>query len=357
MTLGQVEERSKIGKSSLSDFENRKREPSLSQLQALAATYRRSVSFFLAKGEIPQETVLWREKPVTGCQETEAVFLRLCEQYHNLEVWTNEEMPICLPRASGSPTSFNYMQAESLAKKVRDELNLGDRPGLSLLSVLEEVCGVKIFHMKFEPTGPAASTRSDTYGAGMLVNAGNVRWRRNFDLAHELFHLLTWSMFRTGEGEMTRMAAGQKEETLANVFASSLLLPAEAVRSALAAKLRDEKMGYAAVYDIARQFDVSAEAVLWQLYKLKLLKRGVNAERVKKIAQKIAEMSPVYEERRDTAPPKWPERYQALAMKALRAGEMSIGRFAEYLEITRQSAMKYTQQEPTDGLEVPLAPA
>ncbi len=78
---------------------------------------------------------------------------------------------------------------------------------------------------------------------------------------------------------------------------------------------------------------------------------------MKKIAQKIAEMSPVYEERRDTAPPKWPERYQALAMKALRAGEMSIGRFAEYLEITRQSAMKYTQQEPTDGLEVPLAPA
>ena len=48
VTLAQVEERTGIGKSSLSEFENGKREPSLSQLQSLAAAYRRSVAFFLA---------------------------------------------------------------------------------------------------------------------------------------------------------------------------------------------------------------------------------------------------------------------------------------------------------------------
>jgi len=357
MTLAQVEERTKIGKSSLSEFENGKREPSLSQLQALAAAYRRSVAFFLAEGDIPQETVLWREKPVARCEETEAIFLRLCEQYHNLEVWTDEELPVCLPVASGSPESLNYMQAETLAKRVRDELSLGDRPGLSLLSVLEEVCGVKVFHLEFEPTGTAASTRSETYGAAMLLNAGNVRWRRNFDLAHELFHLLTWSVFRTRGGETTSLAAGDQEETVANVFASHLLLPAEAVRSAFAAKIRDGKMGYGEIHDIARQFDVSAEAVLWRLYNLRLLADNVSAENVRAIAQQLTAMSSVYEERRDNRPPKWPQRYQALAVKALHSGSMSIGRFAEYLEITRQAAMKCVQQEPTDGQEVPLAPA
>ena len=357
MTLAQVEQRTRIGKSSLSEFENGKREPSLSQLQTLVAAYRRSVAFFLAEGEIPQETVFWREEPVTGCKDCESIFLRLCEQYHNLEIWTNEESPICLPVATGRPETFDYRQAGALAKRVRDELSLGDRPGLSLLSVLDEVCGVKIFHLEFEPTGTAASTRSETFGAAMLLNARNVRWRRNFDLAHELFHLLTRSVFQTSGDKTTSLIAREKEEQLAGVFASHLLLPAEAVQAAFAPKLRDGKMEYAGMYDVARQFDVSSEAVLWRLFHLRLLADDISAENVKTIAQRLTALSPVYEERHDSAPPKWPERYHALAVKALNSGSMSIGRFAEYMEMTRQAALKYAQQEPTDGQDISLAPA
>ena len=359
ITLSQAKNYTKIGESSLSEFENDKREPSLSQLQSLAALYRRSVAFFLTEGEILQETVLWREKPIVGCEDTEGMFLRLCEQYHNLEVWTNEELPACLPVASGSPESFSYMQAETLAKRVRDDLSLGDRPGLSLLSVLEEVCGVKIFHIKFEPTGPAASTHSETFGSAILLNAGNVRWRRNFDLAHELFHLLTWSLFRISDSNATSLTADDKEEKLANRFASHLLLPAEAVKDAVfTVKLRDGKIGYGAIYDIARQFDVSAGAVIWRLFNLKLLACNVSSDDdVKMIVQKLSQMRNIYEERQDTTPPKWPERYRALAVKALNSGSMSTGRFAEYLEISRQAAMKYIQQEPTDAQEVPLVTA
>jgi len=357
LTLEQVEKRTGIGKSSLSEFENGKRPPSLSQLQALAAAYRRSVSFFLAEGEIPQEVVLWRDRPADGWEETEAVFLRLCEQYHNLELWTNEELPVSLPSVAGTAASFTYRRAEALAKEVRDKLTLGDRPGLSLLSVLEEVCGVKVFHLRFDPAGPAVSARSETYGAAMLLNAGNVRWRRNFDLAHELFHLLTWSVFRTGGGEKTSLTDDDKEEKLADVFASRLLLPAEAVESAFTAKVRDGKMGYEEVYDIARQFDVSASAMLWRLYNLKLLADSLSPDDVRSTARGLAARYAAYEERRDTTPLKWPERYKALAVKALNSGAMSTGRFAEYMEITRQDAMRYVQQEPTDGQEVPLAPA
>ena len=357
VTLAHVKERTGIGESSVSEFENGKREPSLSQLQVLANAYRRSVAFFLAEGEIAPETVLWREKPKAGSEEVEAVFLRLCEQYHNLEVWTDEELPVCLPFASESHGTWNYMRSEALAKKVRDDLNLGDRPGLSLLSVLEEVCGVKVFNLNFEPTGTAASTLSESYGAAMLLNAGNVRWRRNFDLAHELFHLLTWSVFRTASEETSSFAASETEETFANVFASHLLLPAEAVRSAFTTKVRDSKLGYAEIYGIARQFDVSAEALLWRLFNLKLLADHVKVDAVREVAQNLTALSPVYEEHRDTEAPKWPERYKALAIKALRSGGMSIGRFAEYMEVPRQTAMKYVQQESTDGQEVPLAPA
>ena len=357
VTLAHVKAHTGIGESSVSEFENGKREPSLSQLQALANAYRRSVAFFLAEGEIAPETVLWRQKPTAGCEEVEAVFLRLCEQYHNLEVWADEELPVCLPLVSESHRPWSFMDSEALAKRVRDDLNLGDRPGLSLLSVLEEVCGVKVFHLSFEPTGTAASTLSESYGAAMLLNAGNVRWRCNFDLAHELFHLLTWSVFRTGSDETSSFAACETEEKFANVFASHLLLPAEAVRSAVTTKLRNSGLGYAEIYDIARQFDVSAEALLWRLFKLKLLADHVQVDAVKEIARSLKTLSRVHEERRNTEPPKCPERFEALAIKALRSGGMSIGRFAEYMEVPRQTAMKYVQQESTDGQEVPLAPA
>ncbi len=141
---GQVKERIGIGESSLSEFENGKREPSLSQLQKLAELYRRSISFFLAEGAIPAEpTVLWRMRPQPNAEEVEARFLRLCEQYHNLEVWCDEHVSLSLPCATGDPKRYGYRNAEELAKQVRRELQLGDRPGQSLLAVLEEVCGVK----------------------------------------------------------------------------------------------------------------------------------------------------------------------------------------------------------------------
>ena len=52
LTLKDVGQRTGIGESSLCEFESGKREPRLSQLQALAAVFRRPISFFLAEGAV-----------------------------------------------------------------------------------------------------------------------------------------------------------------------------------------------------------------------------------------------------------------------------------------------------------------
>ena len=355
LTLTQVRERSGIGESSLCEFEGGKREPSLSQLQALAEAYRRSAGFFLAEGEIPSEIALWREQPCDGGRDVEATFFRLCQQYHNLEMWTGEAVPTSLGIASGSAESFSYRHAEGLAKSFRDRFELGDRPSLSLLTVLEEECGVKVFHLSFEPTGTAASTMSPTFGAAIVLNAANVRWRRNFDLAHELFHLLTWTVFRDHSSSATSMVAPEREESLANSFASQLLMPAEAMQTAFGGRIRNSKLYVSELHDIARQFDVSVSAVLWRSFHLKLL--AGTADEIRALVRRVESARGPDADRRDTTPRKWPDRYKALAIKALRSGAMSVGRFASYLEISRQEAMKYLEQEATDGEEVPLAPA
>jgi Zn-dependent peptidase ImmA (M78 family) len=350
-----VRERTGIGESSLSEFETGKREPSLSQLQKLADLYRRSVSFFLADGPIPAEpAVLWRMRPQEKAEEIEVGFLRLCEQYHNLEMWCNEHAPMTLPQAKGEPSRFGYGDAEELAKRVRRDLQLGDRPGQSLLAVLEEVCGIKVFHMDFEPSGTAASVMSETFGAAVLLNARNARWQRNRDLAHELFHLLTWFLFHPVTGGS--MVAEDREEKLATAFASSLLMPAEPFDSAVKSRARDGKITYESVFDIAREFDVSAESVLWRMHLV--YNRGQsNSELTKSEIEQAKRLSPLLEERESPMPQPWPSRYRALAIKALRRGEIAIGRFAEYLNISRHEAMRFVEQEVPNGEEVQITPA
>jgi len=357
LTGSQVKDRTGIGGSSISEFENGRREPNLSQLHALASAYRRSIAFFVSDAPIPEEVVLWREKPQAGSGDVEAHFLRLCEQYHNLEVWVDEKLTLSLPEASGAAETFSYARAETLAKRVRDELQLGDRPALSLLSVLEEVCGVKVFHMAFEPTGTAASTLSETFGAAILLNAKNARWRRNFDLAHELFHLLTWRVFRSASGdEQTASCASKLEEKYATCFARNLLMPDDAVRIAVNSRTKDGRISFEALHDIARQFDVSLEAL--QRHMHFLYNRGPkDMEQTEQDIARAKTLARLFEGRPQSPPPTWPDRYEALALKALRRGEMSVGRFAEYLTISRQEAMQYVEQEIMDDEEVQITPA
>lgn len=351
----QVKDRTGIGESSLSEFENGKREPSLSQLQKLAESYRRSVAFFLAEGPIAAEpAVLWRMRPEQNAEEIEVRFLRLCEQYHNLEVWCDERAPICLPPATGDPTCYGYLQAEELAKRVRQELQLGDRPGLSLTTTLEEVCGIKIFHLEFEPSGTAASAVSDTFGAAVLLNSKNARWRRNHDLAHELFHLLTWSIFHPTA--KTEVIARELEEKLATCFARHLLMPTDPFRTAINSRMRDGKITFESLFDVAREFDVSVESVLWHMHFV-YGRSPSSADQTKQNIEKAKLLAPLLEDREDPKPHPWPARYHALAVKAMRRGEIAIGRFAEYLNISRHEAMHFVEQEIPNGEEFQVTPA
>ncbi len=349
--LSQVEacRRAEVGESSLSEFENGRRDPSLAQLDALARIYSRSVASLLSDEPEPVTTVLWRERPAVGAEEVEAKFLRLSEQYANLERWSGDVAASRLPSPPLAP-SMAWNAAEELARSVRAQLGLGDRPALTLLRVLEEDYGVKVFHLAFEPTGTAACSRSATFGDSILLNAGSRRWRRNYDLAHELFHLLTWNVFRSSSATST-----EQEEKLADKFASALLLPEEALRSAVTRRQTDTtKLATSALFDIARDFDVSIDALIWRLHSIYGVKDG---EYTRARIEALHEVSKLYEERQQETPPTRPERFRALAITTLRTGEISAGRFAEYLGISRADAMKYVETEGPADEALELSPS
>ena len=156
-----------------------------------------------------------------------------------------------------------------------------ERPCQILLRALEDVICVKIFFLDFEPTVTAAGSLSDRFGAAILLNSRNVSWRRNFDLAYELFPLLTWEVFRVPVSE-SAATSSTREEQLVNCFAGHLLLP-EALKTAVSKLLREKKtLDFEDLFDIARQFAVSVP-VVWQMKSAGIVKRG-DAE---KLAEQI----------------------------------------------------------------------
>lgn len=339
--------------SSLSEFENGRREPRLTHLEALGKAYGTSVAWFFEDQPAGADVVLWRERPDGESQAAaiEGQFLRLCRWYRNLEEWCDERRSCHLPDVTGNPDQVTWADVHRLASDVRHMLDLGRQPAASLLSVLEDSCGIRIFHLQFEPTGTAACTRSDDLGMAILLNAGNKRWRRNFDLAHELFHLLTWRVFRNGDRSRE---AGEREEKFANAFASSLLVPEDALRSAVAVATNSGgSLKHIEIFDIARQFDVSFEALLWRMHTVFNRKRE-DTERDVEICRAFRDSVDV---REDTDPPQLPARYRALAIRALRQGELSVGRAAEYLGLSRDAAMALDDLEDVTDAAIALNPA
>jgi Zn-dependent peptidase ImmA (M78 family)/transcriptional regulator with XRE-family HTH domain len=345
LSQGQASARTKVGVSSLSDFENGKRAPSLDQLSALAAAYDQPLTFFFEDSPT-KEVVLWRQRPAEGADEHASRFLKWCRWYRDLEVWCKDETTCPVPDLPKAPS--NFQAAERLAINIRSQLDLGDYPAPVLLKVLEEKWGVKVFHQEFEPTGTAASSRDALFGTAILLNAKSSRRRRNFDLAHELFHLLTWKAFRAESPNIST----DLEEKLANKFASVLLLPEEKLKAAIGDRCVENRLPLPAAIDLARAFDVSIDALIWRVHGM-AVKNDATAdeERTRALIDKARALSRLSDESSADPPPSRPERFRDLAVRALRSAEISVGRFAEYMGISRQAAMAYVDEEEAGGVE------
>ncbi len=356
LTIAEVSARTAIGDSSLSEFENGRREPKISQLAQLGEVYRQPLSYFFGDVEVSEQTVLWRLRPDDQAPLLEREFLKLCEQYRLLEEWNHDFIDTLLPRVEAGHGVMSFDNVAELARRVSRELNLGERPAFVLLRVLEEDCGIKVFHRAFEPTGTAACVKSAENGWAILLNAGNSACRRSYDLAHELFHLLVWDLYRGAAPTVFQISPDQ-EEKLANVFAAHLLISEEALRRAVDRK-RDEdgKILVSNIPDIAQQFGVSIDALLWRIHQV----YNIGNEQLTREVMQSLQLSRAGKAEGESNQAKLnslPDRYRRLAVQALNRGEISLGRFMEFMEVSRREAMKYLAIEEYAIGEIQLTPA
>lgn len=318
---------------SLLEIESGKREVKAWELAKLARIYQRDFSYFL-KEEVspsqPQPCIIWRAQSAKN-PLIEQSFLHYIENYEKLErmagikreklkpiKWDDEEKE--------SFINDSWKMTEGLASEWSDKLKLGRRPAYLLTKILEESLAIKLFFWDIGPVGSAASTISETYGPAILINSADVPGRRNYDIAHEFFHLITWNIFPAN-------SVNKRIEDLAEAFASAFLLPAEEVKTEFDKRLTDKGISLFDLVELAREFDVSNIAFIWRLVNLKLIEESTAKKILNEGVLKEIDRQRKNEINGKRKKPRLSDRFVALAIKAFQMGRISKGKLAEYLEI------------------------
>ncbi len=300
------------------------------ELALLAKLYKMEITEFLRDDQpsTPSKVVLlWRKEPADVDKGLEASFVQNCRRYQFVEDLCGIKKSVELPACDIPTEEMSYANVRKLANNIRKELNLGSRPAHSLTAVLENQLNFKIWYDYLE-SGSAATTCAD-FGPAILMNSSEPPWRRNYNFAHELFHVITWTT-RDVRKWKKNIKTWKYIEKLADAFASTLLLPADELQIAFDERIEDNKIEYSAFVDIAREFDVSTSALAWRLVTINRLTETLARNLLKNHEFKDIDKGTMFSRWWD--PPKFPERFVRLSFQAYKRGKLSRAKLASFIE-------------------------
>lgn len=164
----------------------------------------------------------------------------------------------------------SFEEAQESAEQLVRAWDLGATPSERLPLEIHRKLGALVLYVD-APAGISGAASLVPGLSTILVNRQEPRGRRSFDLAHELFHILTWDAMPPERVEPwdAKRSKGNRAELLANNFAASLLMPAETIT------LQWDERGGADVHDwlnaVATNLGVSAVALMWRIHNMGLL--------------------------------------------------------------------------------------
>jgi Zn-dependent peptidase ImmA (M78 family)/DNA-binding XRE family transcriptional regulator len=305
------------------------------ELLNLAQIYNQDTNYFLSNkwDQSEPEKILWRNKSESPkLKSAEQKFINYCKRYHFLEGKLGIKSESVFKALKKNEIVINdYDDAEELANKYNKKLNLGSHPSKKLATILEEKLQIKILYLALDGAGSGASTIGN-FGPAILINSLDAPWRRNFDLAHEFFHLLTWNLFDPNIVHCyTDEKKKSREDKLADCFASSLLLPTSQLKEEFNKRIKDNKLSYLDSIMIAKEFGVSKDAMIWRLVNMNLI-----AQDSAKKALDSPELNIINWKQRKLEwgeTPKFSDRYIRLAFYCYKKGFISRSKLAEYFDI------------------------
>jgi transcriptional regulator with XRE-family HTH domain len=186
--------------------------------------------------------------------------------YRNLGKGRDEPPSPLQPRLQLTEKS-SYEEARAVAEALGRDWDLGEIPGLRLKDAVEDKLHALVLYVD-APAGISGAACQLPGLNAILINRKEPEGRRHYDLAHEIFHLLTWEQMppEHRESEIPRGGKGRRIEQLADNFASALLIPERTLAP------RWQARGNADTHEwlnaTATELLVTAVALKWRLVQL-----------------------------------------------------------------------------------------
>ena len=180
-------------------------------------------------------------------------------------------------RISLTPKSL-YEDAHRAAAWLVNEWKLGNVPAETLEKAVRERLRALVLYVD-APEGISGAAFKLPDLSAILINRNEPAGRRSYDLAHEVFHLLTWETIPPAHSESEELPESKtRREQLANCFASALLMPEPTLRATWRTVCVDDNRLTSLLDDISRKFRVTVPALRWRLVQLELLQKDVAVE-------------------------------------------------------------------------------
>ncbi len=220
----------------------------------------------------------------------------------------------------------SFEEAAYAGERFAEEFGLGGIPSQQLAKVMQYQFGMLVLMVDAHKGISGAACRLPEFDA-VIIARGEVHGRRNFDLAHELFHILTWDAMPPKHVEDAADYGGNRVEQLANSFASALLMPRAALESQDWAQLDMENL-IARLNSAADELGVTSSALRWRLVALRKL--------AKSVARSIPESALSNNGRRVSLniPPLFSKPFAEVLAKAIDQGHISVRRAAKTVGMT-----------------------
>ncbi len=160
----------------------------------------------------------------------------------------------------------SYEDAKAAGENLADELELGTIPAQNLLHKLEEELDILLLFLDTQQDISGAACHLQSFDT-ILINRNEHIGRINYDISHELFHLLTWSAMKPNKID-NRFDQNHRPrcEQLADNFASAFLMPEKYLKREWENRKRLEINKR--LNSTATLFNVSAKALKWRIINL-----------------------------------------------------------------------------------------
>ncbi|MET3106422.1 Zn-dependent peptidase ImmA (M78 family)/DNA-binding XRE family transcriptional regulator [Oxalobacteraceae bacterium GrIS 2.11] len=269
----------------ISDIEKGKRAVKAEELFTISELLNKDTDFFIDPFSVAGEAKFsWRADPALDESHLNE-FENRAGRWIGLLRWLREmkskkngdSSPLKNSLRLSSKSTFEL--AQTRAEQLVNELELGVVPAEELASIVEKKLDIPVLFVDSVVDESGKSISGATCHLDdltvILINRNETEVRRNYDLAHELFHALTWDLMEPDHRESNSFeirATNRRTEQLADNFAAALLMP-----SASLERLIDPKRSNSIEHlvEVAAALHVSPVALGWRLVNLKKIDKAI----------------------------------------------------------------------------------